>query len=70
MPHENIQLAQAPNGELGPRCKECGLRLTFGSAMVIDNNYFCWDCYVKITGAESSTTVGEAEQGFWMAESK
>ena len=41
MPHDNVQLAQAPNGEIGPRCKECGTRLTFGNAMVIDNNYYC-----------------------------
>ena len=35
MPHDNIQLAQAPNGEIGPRCKKCGVRMTFGAAMVI-----------------------------------
>ena len=69
MLHENIELAQAPNGELGPRCKQCGIRLTFGNAMVIDKNYFCWDCYVELKGAESATTVGEAEQRFWMSES-
>ena len=68
MLHDNIELAQAPNGELGPRCKKCGVRLTFGNAMVIDKNYFCWDCYVELTGADSATTVGEAEQRFWMSE--
>ena len=36
MPHEHIQLAQTPNGEIGPRCHKCGERLTFGNAMVVD----------------------------------
>jgi len=67
MPHENIQLAQAPNGEIGPRCKKCGLRLTFGAAMVIDQNYYCWECYVEITSSDSATTVGDSEQRFWMS---
>ena len=39
MPHEHVQLAQAPNGELGPRCHACGMRLTFGNAMVVDKYY-------------------------------
>ena len=26
MPHDNVQLAQAPNGEIGLRCKDCGTR--------------------------------------------
>ena len=43
-----------------------GVRMTFGAAMVIDNNYYCWDCYVEATGADSATTVVEAEQRFWM----
>ena len=34
MPNEHVQLAQAPNGEIGPRCHTCGIRLTFGNAMV------------------------------------
>ena len=66
MPHDNVQLAQAPNGEIGPRSKKCGIRMTFGAAMVIDNNYYCWKCYVEETGAESATTIVEAEQRFWM----
>lgn len=67
MPHDNVQLAQAPNGEIGPRCKACGIRMTFGAAMVIDNNYYCWECYVEATGAESATKIVEAEQRFWMS---
>ena len=42
MPHEHIELAQTPNGEIGPRCNSCGTRLTFGEAMVVDKHYFCW----------------------------
>ena len=55
MPHDHIQLAQAPNGELGPRCHQCGIRLTFGNAMVVDKHYMCWDCYVEATGADTAT---------------
>ena len=40
MPHEHIELAQTPNGEIGPRCNECGIRLTFGEAMVTANTIF------------------------------
>jgi hypothetical protein len=68
MPHDHITLAQAPNGEIGPRCDSCGIRLTFGNAMVVDKYYLCWDHYVEATGADTSTTVGEAEERFWMTE--
>ena len=37
MPHEHVQLAQAPNGEIGPRCHNCGIRLTFGLQWSIIN---------------------------------
>ena len=43
MPHEHITLAQAPNGEIGPRCENCGIRLTFGNAMVVGKYYMCWE---------------------------
>jgi hypothetical protein len=68
MPHDHIQLAQAPNGEIGPRCDSCGVRMTFGNAMVFENIYLCWEHYVERTGADSSTAVSEAEQRFWMKE--
>ena len=55
MPHEHIELAQTPNGEIGPRCKTCGIRLTFGEAMVVDKNYLCWEHYVESTGADTAT---------------
>ncbi len=66
MPHEHITLAQAPNGEIGPRCESCGVRLTFGNAMVVGKFYMCWEHYVESTGADTATSVGEAEERFWM----
>lgn len=66
MPHEHITLAQAPNGEIGPRCETCGVRLTFGNAMVVGKFYMCWEHYVESTGADTATSVGEAEERFWM----
>jgi transcription initiation factor IIE alpha subunit len=66
MPHEHVQLAQAPNGEIGPRCNKCGMRLTFGSAMVHNEHYYCWECYVELTGADSVTEVKTTEQKFYI----
>ena len=66
MPHEHITLAQAPNGEIGPRCENCGIRLTFGNAMVVGKYYMCWEHYVEATGADTATTVNESEGRFWM----
>ena len=66
MPHEHITLAQAPNGEIGPRCETCGVRLTFGNAMVVGKFYMCWEHYVESTGADTATSVAEAEERFWM----
>ena len=65
MPQERIELAQTPNGELGPRCKKCGKRMTFGEAMVVDMNYYCWEHYVEVTGAESATVEIQREVRFW-----
>ncbi|HII86934.1 MAG TPA: hypothetical protein HA268_03145 [Candidatus Poseidoniaceae archaeon] len=66
MPHDHITLAQAPNGEIGPRCKACGMRLTFGNAMAVGKHFMCWEHYVEATGAETATSIGEAEERFWM----
>ncbi|RJV01571.1 MAG: hypothetical protein DWC06_01325 [Candidatus Poseidoniales archaeon] len=65
MPHDHIELAQTPNGELGPRCKSCGTRLTFGEAMVVDRDYFCWKHYVEKTGADTATVEIQRETRFW-----
>lgn len=65
MPHEHVPLAQAPNGEIGPKCHGCNTRLTFGSAMVHAQHYMCWDCYVKATGADTATDTSIENKPFW-----
>ncbi|MED5350456.1 MAG: hypothetical protein VYB50_03080 [Candidatus Thermoplasmatota archaeon] len=65
MPHEHVPLAQAPNGEIGPKCHGCNSRLTFGSAMVHAQHYMCWDCYVKATGADTATDTSIENKPFW-----
>ena len=42
-------------GQLGPICDSCGILMTFGESCTIDGEYVCWDCYVKLTGADTST---------------
>jgi len=42
-------------GQLGPICAITGKPLTFSEALVLDNQYVCWEAYVEITGAKPST---------------
>ena len=42
-------------GQLGPICDSCGTLMTFGESCTIDGKYVCWDCYVELTGADTST---------------
>ena len=42
-------------GQLGPVCAHTGKALTFAEAIVLDNQYVCWDAYVEITGAKPAT---------------
>ena len=65
MPHEHIELAQTPNGEIGPRCNVCGIRLTFGEAMVFGKHYLCWEHYVEETGADTATVEIQRQTRFW-----
>ena len=65
MPHDHLKLAQAPNGEIGPRCHNCAKRLTFGNAMAVDQYYYCWEHYVELTGADTVTQVGETVEMFY-----
>lgn len=65
MPHEHIELAQTPNGEIGPRCNACGIRLTFGEAMVHGKHYVCWTHYVEATGAGTATVEIQRQTRFW-----
>jgi len=46
-------------GQLGPICAGCDLPLTFAESLVIDDRYYCLECYEKITGVASSTDPKE-----------
>ena len=39
--------------------------MTFGEAMVVDMDYYCWEHYVEVTGAESATVEIQREVRFW-----
>ena len=65
MPHEHIPLTQAPNNEIGPLCIPCNKRMTFGEAMVHNERYICWDCYIKETGNKSATSESTNEGPFY-----
>ena len=53
-------------GQLGPVCDSCGTLMTFGESCTIDERYVCWDCYVKLTGADTSTD-SDANPGLRMS---
>jgi len=42
-------------GQLGPVCSITGQALTFAEAIVLDNEYVCWEAYVEATGAAPAT---------------
>ena len=46
-------------GQLGPVCAHTGKALTFAEAIVLDNQYVCWEAYVEITGAKPATEARE-----------
>jgi hypothetical protein len=43
------------SGQLGPICAITGQALKFSEAIVLDNEYVCWEAYVEVTGASPST---------------
>ena len=43
------------SGQLGPVCAITGKALKFSEAIVLDNEYVCWEAYVEATGASPST---------------
>ena len=43
------------SGQLGPVCAITGKALKFSEAIVLDNEYVCWEAYVESTGASPST---------------
>ena len=42
-------------GQLGPICAITGKAMTFAEANVLDDKFVCWEAYVEVTGAESSS---------------
>ena len=42
-------------GQLGPICAITGKAMTFAEAIVLDDKFVCWEAYVEVTGAESSS---------------
>tara|TARA_B100000941_G_C28414822_1_gene505513 strand:- start:444 stop:662 length:219 start_codon:yes stop_codon:yes gene_type:complete len=49
------------SGQLGPVCSITGKALKFSEAIVLDNEYVCWEAYVEKTGASSSSEGKEVE---------
>ena len=43
------------SGQLGPVCAITGKALKFSEAIVLDDEYVCWEAYIEATGASSST---------------
>lgn len=43
------------SGQLGPICAITGKPLKFSEAIVLDDEYVCWEAYVEVTGAAPST---------------
>ena len=43
------------SGQLGPVCVITGKALTFSEAIVMDDEYVCWEAYIEATGASPAT---------------
>ena len=43
------------SGQLGPVCAITGKALKFSEAIVLDDEYVCWEAYIEATGASPST---------------
>ena len=42
-------------GQLGPVCAITGTAMTFAEAIVLDDQFVCWEAYVEVTGADSAS---------------
>ena len=42
-------------GQLGPICAITGKAMTFAEAIVMDEQFVCWEAYVEATGADSAS---------------
>lgn len=67
MPQDHVPLTLTENGELGPSCRICAKRMTFGEAMVHNQHYFCWEHYREQTGVDSATSTRVNENPFYRA---
>ena len=47
-------------GQLGPICAHTGKALTFAEAIVLNNQFVCWEAYIEISGAQPATEGREA----------
>ena len=64
--HERYQRVWCPtHTEPVLEVKKCEIRMTFGEAMVVGKNYYCWDCYVEVTGADTATVEIQRKKRFW-----
>ena len=46
-------------GQLGPICSVTGRALTFSEAIVVDDEFVCYEAYLEMTGTESVTDSRE-----------
>ena len=42
-------------GQLGPVCAITGKAMSFAEAIVLDDQFVCWEAYVEVTGADSAS---------------
>ena len=42
-------------GQLGPVCAITGKAMTFAEAIVLDDQFVCWEAYVAATGGDSAS---------------
>ena len=42
-------------GQLGPVCAITGKAMTFAEAIVLNDQFVCWEAYIEATGAESAS---------------
>ena len=56
----NASKLSTATGQLGPICAHTGKALTFAEAIVLNNQFVCWEAYIEITGAQPATEGREA----------
>ena len=56
----NASKLSTATGQLGPICAHTGKALTFAEAIVLNNQFVCWEAYIELTGARPATEGREA----------